>query len=68
MTVLDIPYISQEDEGADINGKEIYNDCGPTCGAMLIRAYTPEKTFTVNQFYAEMGFPVPSPESQTFYG
>ena len=56
MTVLDIPYVSQEDEGADINGKEIHNDCGPTCGVMLIRAYTPEKTFTVNQFYKEMGF------------
>ncbi len=56
MTILDIPYVSQEDEGADINGKEIYNDCGPTCGTMLIRAYTPEKTFTVNQFYEDMGF------------
>lgn len=56
MTILDIPYVSQEDEGADINGKDIYNDCGPTCGVMLIRAYTPEKTFTVNEFYNDMGF------------
>ena len=56
MTILDIPYVSQEDEGAHLqSGKEIYNDCGPTCGTMLIRAYTPDKTFTVNQFYKEMG-------------
>ena len=66
MTILDIPYVSQEDEGADINGKEIYNDCGPTCGTMLIRAYTPDKTFTVNQFYDDLvGMGVKKKEGNT---
>jgi hypothetical protein len=51
MTVLDIPYVSQIEEG----GKKFFNDCGAASGVMLIHAYTRDTSLTVDEFYDQTG-------------
>lgn len=49
MTVLDIPYVSQLEDGA----RKFHNDCGAACGVMLVRAYKGDQVLTVDQYYKE---------------
>jgi hypothetical protein len=51
MTILDIPYVSQIDEG----GKKFHNDCGAASGVMLVQAYTGDVNLTVDEFYDQTG-------------
>jgi hypothetical protein len=51
MTILDIPYVSQIDEG----GKKFHNDCGAASGVMLVQAYTGNLNLTVDEFYDQTG-------------
>jgi len=46
---LRVPYVSQYGPGADAFGK----DCGPTCGVMLLAAYTGER-MTPDAFYSQI--------------
>ena len=51
MAILEIPYVSQLEDGA----RKFNNDCGAASGVMLIRAYNNDKNFTVDAYYQETG-------------
>lgn len=51
MTILDVPYVSQLEDGA----RKHANDCGAASGVMLIRAYKGDQKFTVDEYYKETG-------------
>ncbi|HAY85853.1 MAG TPA: hypothetical protein DCY42_13320 [Chloroflexi bacterium] len=51
MPVLDIPYVSQLEDGA----RKYNNDCGAASGVMLVRAYKGDQTLTVDQYYKKTG-------------
>jgi hypothetical protein len=51
MAILDIPYVSQLEDGA----RKYSNDCSAASGVMLIRAYNNDQVFTVDDYYEETG-------------
>lgn len=51
MTILDIPYVSQLEDGA----RKYNNDCGAASGVMLVQAYKGDQTLTVDEYYKKTG-------------
>ncbi|MCS7011397.1 MAG: C39 family peptidase, partial [Anaerolineales bacterium] len=47
--LLPVPYVSQMGPGADTNR----NDCGAACGLMVLKAYKPDISLTVDAFYRQ---------------
>lgn len=51
MAIIDIPYVSQLENGA----RKFHNDCGAASGVMLVRAYKGNQSLTVDQYYDQTG-------------
>jgi hypothetical protein len=47
MTILDIPYVSQLEDGA----RKFHNDCGAASGVMLVQVYRGDHALTVDEYY-----------------
>ena len=51
MAIIDIPYVSQLENGA----RKFHNDCGAASGVMLVKAYKGSQNLTVDEYYDQTG-------------